>query len=296
MKTIIFMMALVACGSGLSAQEVRNIAVHGHRGSRGTVPENTIPAFEAALMAEADVLEMDMGVTKDNVLVISHEPNVTPERCLDAEGNKLQKPVAIRSLTLAELKKYDCGSLLNSKFPRQLPVPGERIPTLGEVFAMVKASGYPAAAKVEFNIETKIFPVEPELTPSPTDFARLVADTVKKSGMEKRTIVQSFDVRTLKEIKRIAPEIRTSQLTYEELVDIVPALKSAKADIWSPNSKWITPESIKEAHAAGIQVAPWTINTKKEGDSAIAAGVDAIITDYPADLVDYLKEKKLRRE
>ena len=276
------------------AQEAGKIAVHGHRGSRGTVPENTIPAFEAALMAEADVLEMDMGVTKDNVIVVSHEPNIVPERCLDAEGNKLKKAVPIRSLTLAEVKKYDCGTLVNPKFPQQLSVPGERIPTLDEVFAMVKASGYQAAPKVEFNIETKIFPAEPELTPSATDFARLVADAVIRNGMEKRVMVQSFDVRTLKEIKKIAPAIRTSQLTYEELVDIVPALKSAKADIWSPNYKWVTRESINEAHAAGIQVAPWTINTKKEWDMAIAAGVDAIITDYPEALVEHLKSKKLR--
>ena len=290
---IIILLALISCVPA-GAQEAGKIAVHGHRGSRGTVPENTIPAFEAALMAEADVLEMDMGVTKDNVIVVSHEPNIVPERCLDAEGNKLKKAVPIRSLTLAEVKKYDCGTLVNPKFPQQLSVPGERIPTLDEVFAMVKASGYQAAPKVEFNIETKIFPAEPELSPSATDFARLVADAVIRNGMEKRVMVQSFDVRTLKEIKKIAPAIRTSQLTYEELVDIVPALKSAKADIWSPNYKWVTRESINEAHAAGIQVAPWTINTKKEWDMAIAAGVDAIITDYPEALVEHLKSKKLR--
>ena len=290
---IIILLALISCVPA-GAQEAGKIAVHGHRGSRGTVPENTIPAFEAALMAEADVLEMDMGVTKDNVIVVSHEPNIVPERCLDAEGNKLKKAVPIRSLTLAEVKKYDCGTLVNPKFPQQLSVPGERIPTLDEVFAMVKASGYQAAPKVEFNIETKIFPAEPELTPSATDFARLVADAVIRNGMEKRVMVQSFDVRTLKEIKKIAPAIRTSQLTYEELVDIVPALKSAKADIWSPNYMWVTRESIKEAQAAGIQVAPWTINTKKEWDMAIAAGVDAIITDYPEALVEHLKSKKLR--
>ncbi|HBB67833.1 MAG TPA: hypothetical protein DCZ93_11160, partial [Elusimicrobia bacterium] len=178
------------------AQEVKTIAVHGHRGSRGTAPENTIPAFKAALMAGADVLEMDMGVTRDNVLVISHEPRVTPERCLGPDGAKLEKAVPIRSLTLAELKKYDCGSLVNPKFPRQIAAPGERMPTLDEVFALVKASPYPAAAKVEFNIETKIFPAEPELSPAPAGFARLVVDAVKKAGMEARVMVQSFDVRT----------------------------------------------------------------------------------------------------
>jgi glycerophosphoryl diester phosphodiesterase len=173
-------------------------------------------------------------------------------------------------------------------------VTGARIPTLEEIFAMVEASKYPAAAKVEFNMETKSFPGEPKLAPSPAEFAKMVTEIVKRHGMEKRTIVQSFDVRTLREIKKIEPEIRTSQLTGEELVDIVPALKSARADIWSPNYKWITAASIREAHAAGIQVAPWTINTPEEWDMAIAAGVDAIITDYPEDLIYYLKAKKLR--
>jgi len=293
MKKTVFL-ALLCFATALNAQETRSIAVHGHRGSRGTVPENTIAAFEAALMAEADVLEMDLGVTKDGVVIVSHEPKVTPERCLAPEGKKLEKAVPIRSLTLAELKKYDCGTLLNPKFPQQIAVPGESMPTLDEVFAMVMASGYEAAAKVEFNIETKIFPYEPELSPAPAEFARLVAEAVKKRGLEKRVMVQSFDVRTLKELKKLAPTIRTSQLTYEELVDIVPALKSAKADIWSPNYKWLTEEAVKEAQAAGIKVAPWTINTAKEWDAAIAAGVDAIITDYPAALVEYLKAKKLR--
>ncbi|MBI4350297.1 MAG: glycerophosphodiester phosphodiesterase [Elusimicrobia bacterium] len=270
------------------------IAVHGHRGSRGTVPENTLPAFESALLAEADVLEMDLGVTKDDVVVVSHEPKVTPERCLGPEGEKLERAMPIRSLTLAELKKYDCGTLLNPKFPQQLPVPGERMPTLNEVFTMVKASGYAAGAKAEFNIETKIFPYEPELTPAPADFARLVVEAVKKHELEKRVIVQSFDVRTLKEVKNLAPAIRTAQLTCEELVDIVPALKSAKVDVWSPNYKWLTPEAVKEAHEAGIKVAPWTINASKDWDAAIAAGVDAIITDYPAALVEYLQTRKLR--
>ncbi|MDD5209618.1 MAG: glycerophosphodiester phosphodiesterase [Elusimicrobiales bacterium] len=292
MKKILFLV-IISLVPGLSA-ETGPIAVHGHRGSRGTAPENTIPAFKAALAAGADVLEMDMGVTKDNVIVISHEPRITPERCLGLGGEKLEKPVPLRSLTLAEVKKYDCGSLPNPRFPRQVPAPGARIPTLDEVFALVKASGYEAAGKVEFNIETKIFPAEPELSPSPAEFAKLVADAVRKNGMEKRVIVQSFDVRTLKEIKKIAPAIRTSQLTYEELVDIVPALKSAGADIWSPNGDWMTPESVREAQAAGIKVAPWTLNTPKEWDAAIAAGVDAIITDYPGELAAYLRSKKLR--
>ena len=293
MKRLSLLM-LVFCVSALNAQEIRTIAVHGHRGTRGTRPENTLPAFEEALRAGVDVLELDMAITKDDVVVVSHEPNITPERCLGPNGKKLKEPLAIRLLTLEEVKKYDCASLPNPNFPRQVTVPGTKIPTLDEVFALVETSKHPAAAKVEFNIETKIFPYEPKLTPAPAEFAALVVAIVKEHGMEKRTIVQSFDVRPLREIKKISLSIRTSQLTYEELVDIVPAIKNAKVDIWSPNYKWITAEAVEEAHADGIQVAAWTINTPKDWDIAIANGVDAIITDYPGDLIDYLKEKKLR--
>jgi len=295
MKKLLFLAVSLCAAAQLCAQEARVVQVHGHRGSRGTVPENTIAAFEAGLMAGVDVLEMDMGVTKDDVVVISHEPNVTPERCLDPEGKKLEKPVPIRSLTLAELKKYDCGTLLHPKFPQQIAVPGEKMPTLDEMYTMVEKSGYEAAKKVEFNIETKIFPYDPAATPPPAEFAKLVVAVVKKHGMEKRTIVQSFDYRTLKEIKKLEPAIRTSQLTEANLLDIVPSLKSIKADFWSPDFKWTTPELVKEVQAAGIKVAPWTINTKKEWELAIQAGVDAIITDYPAALIEYLDARKAKK-
>ena len=292
MKRTLFLLLSLCAAAPLCAQEARVVQVHGHRGSRGTAPENTLPAFEAALMAGADVLETDMGVTRDDVIVLSHEPNVTPERCLGPDGAKLEKPVPIRSLTLAELKKYDCGAVPNPKFPRQIAIPGTRIPTLDELFTMVEKSGYEAAKKAEFNIETKIFPYAPAAAPPPAEFVKLVLDVVKKHGMEKRVIVQSFDVRTLKEVKKQAPEVRTSQLTEANLLDMVPALKSIKADYWSPDSKWLTPEAVKEVQAAGIKVVPWTINNKKEWELAIAAGVDAVITDYPADLIEYLAARK----
>lgn len=293
MKKLVLIL-LVSTFSAAWAADLKAPLVHGHRGSRGTMPEDTLPAFNEALRVGADVLELDMGVTKDGVVIVSHEPRLTPERCLGPDGKKLQAPVGIRTLTLEETRKYDCGSLANPKFPRQAAVPGTPVPTLDEVFALVEKSTHPAAANAEFNIETKIFPAEPELSPAPAEFARLVVEVIKKHKMEKRVMVQSFDVRTLKEVKKLAPAVRTSQLTYEELLDIVPALKAAGTDIWSPNYKWITPEAVKEAQAAGIQVAPWTVNNPAEWDMLIAAGVDAIITDYPADLVKYLKAKKLR--
>jgi len=112
--------------------------------------------------------------------------------------------------------------------------------------------------------------------------------------MEKRVVIQSFDYRTLKAMKKTAPEIRTSQLTYEELADWVPALKAVKADIWSPEYTWITKDMVNQMHKAGIQVVPWTINDERGWNYALSSGADAIITDYPAELIKYLKEKGLR--
>ena len=292
-KTLILMLALAAAPAAYAA-DTKGPLVHGHRGSRGTMPEDTIPAFADALRAGADALELDMDVTKDGVIVVSHEPNVTPALCLGPDGKKLEKPVPIRSLTLEELRKYDCGSLPNPKFPKQARVPGTPMPTLEEVFALVEGSTAPAAAAVEFNIETKIFPGDPRLSPDPETFAGLVMDAVRRHKMQRRVMVQSFDVRTLKAVKKLDRSVRTSQLTGENLLDIVPALKAAGTDIWSPDSKWVTPEAVLEAHEAGIKVVPYTINNVKEWDAAIAAGVDAIITDYPAALIDYLRAKKLR--
>jgi glycerophosphoryl diester phosphodiesterase len=294
MKTAIFS-ALIFAAAGAQAAGLKAPLVHGHRGTRGLRPENTLPAFSEALRAGADFLELDMDVTKDNVVVVSHEPKVTPERCLAPDGKRLEKAIPIHTLTFEELRKYDCGSLPNPKFPRQVLVPGTPMPSLDEVFSLVENSTYPAAATEGFNIETKIFPSQPQLNPAPAEFAKLVMDVVRKHHMEKRVIVQSFDVRTLREIKKLAPSVRTSQLTDDNLLAIVPALKADGTDIWSPNGAWVTPASVKEAQAAGIQVAPWTLDTQKEWDLAIAAGVDAIITDYPGDLIDYLKAKKLRQ-
>ena len=294
MKKLMFVV-LISLVSVLSAQEsVKHIDVHGHRGTRGTRPENTIAAFREALRVGVDVLEMDMNVTKDGVIVISHEKSIVPDICLGPEGKKLEKPVPIISLTLEELKQYDCGTIRNAKFSTQVPSPGEKIPTLAEVFELVKNSTEPAAAKVGFNIETKIVPGEPEMSPEPEAFAKLVVDTVAKYGMTKRTIVQSFDWRTLKAVKKLEPGIKISQLTEAVLVDLVAVAKASQADIISPEFKWINKEVVDYLHANGIKVAPWTLNDKKDIDNAVNWGVDAIITDYPDELIKYLKEKELR--
>ncbi|HVV45280.1 MAG TPA: glycerophosphodiester phosphodiesterase family protein, partial [Bryobacteraceae bacterium] len=122
----------------------RRILVHGHRGARGRRPENTLPAFQYAIAQGVDVLELDVAVTKDNVAVVSHDPLINATIC---SGPKTG--VAIHTLTLAELRQYDCGAKRNPAFPEQVPAPGTRIPTLDEVFDLARGSA------VQFNVETK---------------------------------------------------------------------------------------------------------------------------------------------
>ena len=259
------------------------IQVHGHRGARAMLPENTIPAFEHAIDVGADVLELDLAVTKDNVLVASHDPVLNPNICQGPAGTRV-----IREMTLAELKQWDCGSLQNPLYPKQKAVPGTRIPTLDEVFALAKVGNF------EFNVETKIFADKPQYTPSPFEFSKLLLDAIRKHGLESRVIVQSFDFRTLKEMKRLAPKIRRSALYGIGSRAFDSIAEEAGADIISPQYPLVTPAKVAAAQEAGYQVVPWTANAPQDWDRLIEAKVDAIITDDPAELIAYLKSKGLR--
>ena len=259
------------------------ILAHGHRGARAVRPENTLPAFEYAIGVGVDALELDLAVTKDDHLVVSHDPVINAEIC---SGPGPPRP--IRTLTLAELRQWDCGGKRNAAFPKQVLVPGTRIPTLDEVF------GLAPRGKFDFNIETKIFADHPEYTPTPEQFARLVLDSVRRNHLDSRVIVQSFDFRTLHAMKALAPEIRLSAL-YENGPDsFVDIARRAGAGIVSPHVSLVTPDKVKAAHDAGLQIVAWTANSRAEWDSLVAAQVDAIISDDPAALIQYLKEKKRR--
>src|SRR5580658_7683194 len=183
----------------------RRILVHGHRGARARRPENTLPAFQYAIAQGVDFLELDVAVTKDNVAVISHDPLINATIC---SGPKLGIP--IHTLTLAELREYDCGTKKNPGFPDQEPVPGTRIPTLDEVFDLGRGNS------VQFNVETKIFADKPELTPGPEPFTQMILDLVRKHGIEQRVILQSFDPRTLRVMRRLDPSIRRAALFETE--------------------------------------------------------------------------------
>src|SRR4051794_328960 len=258
----------------------QTIQVHGHRGARAMRPENTLPAFEYAIAAGVDALELDMAVTKDNVLVVSYDPELRAPVCT----GPTEKAV-IHQLTLAEVRQWDCGAKQNPAFAKQQAVPGTKMPTLDEVFALAPKG------KFLFNIETKIFPARPELTPPPDEFARMVLAAIRKHHLESRVVLQSFDFRTLHAMKKLAPEIRRSALYSGAPRDFVAIAKEADAQIVSPEYRLVTPEQVKAAHAARLEVLPWTADKPEDWAKLVAAGVDGIISDDPAALIAFLKSR-----
>jgi glycerophosphoryl diester phosphodiesterase len=247
-------------------------------------PENTLAAFAYAIEVGADALEMDLAVTKDGVLVVSHDPELNREICQAPAGS----PTVIRQSTLDQVRRWDCGSLRNPHFPKQQTVPGERIPTLDEVLALAPRGTF------LFNIEIKIFRERPGLAPSPQRFAELLLAAIRSHELARRVIVQSFDFRALLAMHGLAREIQLSALDEVGLGDFVSVARSASAAMISPHYRLVTPAKVEAAHAAGVQVVPWTANAVEVWDDLIAAGVDAIITDDPAALIAHLRQKGLR--
>jgi len=256
--------------------------VHGHRGARARRPENTLPAFRYAIAEGVDFVELDVAVTRDNVAVVSHDPTIDAAIC---SGPKTGIP--IRMLSLAELREYDCGAKQNPLFPGQVPVPGTHIPTLDEVFDLSRGN------TVQFNVETKIFADRPELTPGPEAFTGLILDLIRKHGLEKRVILQSFDPRPLRVMKKLDPAIPRSAL-FEVDRDWPEAMREFDATLLSPLYTLVAKERVDWAHWAGLKVMTWTVNDSEDWSRLIDAGVDAIISDDPASLIAWLKAKGLR--
>ena len=205
--------------------------VQGHRGARGLLPENTLPAFARALDAGVTTLELDCGLTRDGVVVITHDPALNPDITRDASGRWLKrKGPAIWHLTHEELQRYDVGRHqagfdYAQRFARQQPVDGTRIPRLADLFALVRAAGHHS---VRFNIETKISPLAPDETATPEVLTRALLGAIRSAGMEARVAIQSFDWRTLQLVQNEAPAIPTVYLTAERtsLNDVAAARQS----------------------------------------------------------------------
>jgi glycerophosphoryl diester phosphodiesterase len=280
--------------------------LQGHRGARGLAPENTLPAFAIALSLGVTTLEFDTGITRDGVVVVAHDRHLNPLITRDAAGQWLEgkEGPAVRSLSLAEIKRYDVGAIrpdtpYAKTFAQQRAVPGTKMPTLAEVAALVRKSGN---TLVRFDIETKISPLADDTAP-PDVFVATLVKALREAGIAERTAIQSFDWRTLAIVQKTAPEIGTIYLTSEnstvwrskpepspwfaglKLADhggsLPRMVKAMGGKIWSPFFRDMTPEMFAEAHALGLEVVVWTVNEAADIDRMIALGVDGIITDYP---------------
>jgi glycerophosphoryl diester phosphodiesterase len=264
------------------------IDLQGHRGARGLLPENTLPAFERAIALGVTTVELDVGVTRDGVVVIHHDRTLNPDLARGPDGQWVKAPApTIFSLTFEQLKTYDVGRLRPgseylSRFKDQKPVDGTRIPKLEDVLKL--------DAKVRFNIETKTSPEAPHETLAPEPFARALIAEVRKAGVEKRTTIQSFDFRTLKVVEREAPEIATAYLTSKRYPD--PArVAEAGARIWSPDFSVLNEETVKKAKILGLRIIPWTVNEPGDIARMLDMGVDGIISDYPDRVLAELKRR-----
>jgi glycerophosphoryl diester phosphodiesterase len=286
--------------------------LEGHRGARGLAPENTLPAFERALAIGVDTLELDIGLTADGVVVVSHDPFLNPAITRDADGQWLaERGPLIRTLTFAKLQAYDIGRIrpgtsYAASFPRQQSRDGTHMPTLAAVFELVKARD----ATVRFNIETKIDPTRPDDTADAETMTAALLRVVRDAGMSDRVSIQSFDWRTLRLVREHAPSIPTVCLTVQSAKtdtardprwtaglqladhDSVPRLaKAAGCAAWSPNAGALAPGLVKEAQALGLRVIPWTVNDPSVQEKLLDWGVDGLITDEP----DRLREVMARR-
>jgi len=264
------------------------IDLQGHRGARGLLPENTLPSFERAIALGVTTLEMDVGVTKDGVVVVHHDRRLNPDLARGPDGQYVRAPApTIHSLGLEELQRYDVGRLrpgseYASRFPHQKPLDGTRIPRLSEVLKL--------DSRVMFNIETKIIPDAPNETLPPEPFARAVIAEVRKAGVEKRTTIQSFDFRTLKVVEREAPGIATAYLTSRRHPDPAPVAQ-AGAKIWSPDFTILNEKRMSEARQYNLKVVPWTVNEPADIARVLDLGVDGIISDYPDRVVQELTRR-----
>jgi len=281
--------------------------IEAHRGGRGLRPENTLQSFANALSLGVNTLELDMGVTQDRVIVVSHERGLNPDLARRPDGRYVDAPgTPFVKLTLDEVKRYDVGqirpgSAYAAQFPDQRAVPSTRIPTLSEVFALVRRSG---DTQVRVNIETKIDPGHPGESPDPQQFVRLVLDLLRRENFSDRVMIQSFDWRTLQWAQKLAPSIPTVYLTQQHGVganvfrdrpspwtsgfdpgkyggSVPRTIKAAGGAIWSPYFGDVDAASIAEAHELGLKVVVWTVNRPEDMSRLMAMSVDGIISDRP---------------
>ena len=297
------------------------LELQGHRGARGLWPENTLAAFGGALELGVSTLELDCGLTRDGVVVVTHDPELNPDLTRGADGRFLSGTgPRILDLTYPELESYDVGRLrpgsaYAARFPEQEPVDGERIPRLTEVLALVRAR---SEGRVRVAIEVKTFPGQPERTATPAAFAAALKRDVEATGTLAMVSIMAFDFRVLSAVQRLMPQAATVALTEQQnggdtvglgapspspwLGGLDPArfgnsvvrlVQATGAGTWGPDYQDLDAQRITEAHALGLRVVPWTVNAPVDMERLLAFGIDGMTTDRPDVLRELLESRGL---
>jgi glycerophosphoryl diester phosphodiesterase len=288
MRSILAFTIIISLTQVLMGQEneERKIDWQGHRGARGLAPENAVPGFLRALSFEAiTTLELDVVISADGKVVVSHEPWLNPKICLDVSGEPISgnEKINLYAMKYKSIKKCDCGSKGDSSFPEQIAVSSYK-PLLSEVIREVKKYCKDRNRPLpRFNIEIKSNPAyDGSFSPQVDDFAEIVRTEIKRLKVEKKMYLQSFDVRVLRYLHKKEPDW---VLAY--LVEKVGVLRQQidelgfKPAIYSPNFSKVTQATVEECHRLGMKIIPWTVNETAQMKKLLQYGVDGIITDYP---------------
>ena len=313
-----FLIIAAVAATLLQAPLALALDLQGHRGARGLAPENTLASFARAMSIGVTTIETDIAISRDGVLVISHDPSLNPDITRGPDGQFFEGrgPVIFRT-AFDELRRYDVGRLkpgtrYATQYPEQQPADGARLPTLAELFALAKRSGNP---ELRFALETKLSPLAPDDTAAPEPFARALIAAVREAGVARRTSILSFDWRTLAVVQREAPEISTVYLSaqqkwldnigaasdkpspwtaglqYRDHGSVPKMIQAAGGKVWSCFHGDLDANKVKEAQGLGLQVLAWTVNEPAHIERALDLGVDGIVTDRP----DRVREAMAKR-
>jgi glycerophosphoryl diester phosphodiesterase len=295
------------------------VQIQGHRGARGLWPENTLCGFARALGLGVSALELDCAVSRDGVVVVTHDPDLNPDITRDASGRFLEgRGARIFDLSYTELQAYDVGRLnpaaaYAARFPDQDPADGERIPRLADVLTLVHTGG---RGQVQVSVEVKTFPEQPDLTAAPAAFAAALREVVESTGTASMVSVMAFDWRVLTAMQRLMPQVARVALTEEQPGgdtvrigavqaspwlggldpkafdnSVVRLVKASGAAVWGPDYLDLDAQRVAAAHALGLRVVPWTVNATTDMERLIDFGVDGMTTDRP----DVLREVLIGR-
>jgi glycerophosphoryl diester phosphodiesterase len=262
--------------------------LQGHRGCRGLMPENTIPAFLKALELGVTTLEMDVVITKDKNVLVSHDTFMSHEFCLRPDGTSFseqeEKKYNIYGMNMDEITQWDCGSKPHPRFPQQKKVKVYK-PLLQEVIrASEEYADTHSRPEIFYNIEIKSVPAEDGICHPPfREFTDLVMKVLKENNIISRTTIQSFDLRPLqylhhhyKEKVSLSLLIENSD-NFKEKFDILGFIP----DIYSPECLLVDEALIRFLKKNHVRLIPWTVNNLPDMKKLIKMGVDGLISDYP---------------